>query len=230
MKIYNTLTRQKEELIPIKEKEYKIYVCGPTVYNFIHIGNARPICVFDVLRRYLEFRGNRVFFIQNFTDVDDKIINRANEENVSCFDVAEKYIKEYKIDAAGLNVKQATVHPRATENIDEIISMTQTLIEKGYAYQAENDVYFSALKFSGYGKLSHQRIDELLEGARISAGEIKRESVDFALWKGSKPGEPSWKSPWGKGRPGWHIECSAMCKRYLGDAIDIHCGDRKSVV
>lgn len=224
MRVYNTLTRQKEELVPIHKGEYRIYACGPTVYNYIHIGNARPICVFDILRRYLEYRGNKVIFVQNFTDIDDKIINRANEEGVSYSDIAEKYIKEYKIDAAGLNVRPATIHPKATENIDEIISIIETLIEKGYAYQAEHDVYFSPLKFKEYGKLSHQPIDDLMAGARINVGEIKHESMDFALWKGSKPGEPYWESPWGKGRPGWHIECSAMSRRFLGKTIDIHCG------
>ena len=224
MRIYNTLTRQKEELVPITPGEYRIYACGPTVYNYIHIGNARPICVFDVLRRYLEYRGSRVVFVQNFTDIDDKIINRANDEGVSFSEISEKYIKEYKTDAAGLNVREATVHPKATENIDEIISIIETLVEKGYAYAVDGDVYFSPLKFSGYGKLSHQPLDDLMVGARINVGEKKKESMDFALWKSSKPGEPYWESPWGKGRPGWHIECSAMSRRYLGKTIDIHCG------
>ena len=224
MKVYNTLTRQKEDLIPITPGEYKIYACGPTVYNYIHIGNARPICVFDVLRRYLEYRGNKVTFVQNFTDIDDKIINRANEEGVSFSEISEKYIAEYKTDAAGLNVREATVHPKATENIDEIIAIIETLIEKGYAYQAEHDVYFSPAKFAEYGKLSHQPLEDLMSGARINVGEIKREPMDFALWKGSKPGEPYWESPWGQGRPGWHIECSAMNRKYLGETIDIHCG------
>ena len=224
MRVFNTLTRQKEELVPITPGEYKIYACGPTVYNFIHIGNARPICVFDVLRRYLEYRGSKVTFVQNFTDIDDKIINRANEEGVTFTDISEKYIKEYKTDAAGLNVRPADIHPKATENIDEIIDIISTLIDKGYAYQAENDVYFSPSKFAGYGKLSHQPLDDLKSGARINVGEIKREAMDFALWKGSKPGEPYWESPWGQGRPGWHIECSAMNRRYLGKTIDIHCG------
>ncbi|MBQ6065725.1 MAG: cysteine--tRNA ligase [Clostridia bacterium] len=224
MKVYNTLTRQKEDLIPITPGEFKIYACGPTVYNYIHIGNARPICVFDVLRRYLEYRGNKVTFVQNFTDIDDKIINRANEEGVSFSDISEKYIAEYKTDAAGLNVREATVHPKATENIDEIIAIIETLIEKGYAYQAEHDVYFSPAKFAEYGKLSHQPLEDLMSGARINVGEIKREPMDFALWKGSKPGEPYWESPWGQGRPGWHIECSAMNRKYLGETIDIHCG------
>ena len=225
MKIYNTLTRQKEELIPITPGEYKIYACGPTVYNYIHIGNSRPICVFDVLRRYLEYRGNKVTFVQNFTDIDDKIINRANEENSDYITVSEKYIEEYKKDAKGLNVREATIHPRATENIDEIISIVSSLIEKGYAYRAENgDVYFRTNKFDEYGKLSHQPLDDLKAGARIAVGEVKEDPMDFAVWKAAKPGEPYWESPWSKGRPGWHIECSAMARRYLGKTIDIHCG------
>lgn len=224
MRVYNTLTRQKEELKSINENEFRIYACGPTVYNYIHIGNARPICVFDVLRRYLEYKGNRVVFVQNFTDIDDKIINRANEEGVGFSDISEKYIAEYKVDAGGLNVREATVHPKATENIDEIISIIETLVEKGYAYEAEGDVYFSPLKFKEYGKLSHQPLDDLMAGARINVGEKKKENMDFALWKASKPGEPYWESPWGHGRPGWHIECSAMSRRYLGKTIDIHCG------
>ncbi len=229
MKVYNTLTRQKEELKPIKEGEYRIYACGPTVYNYIHIGNARPICVFDVLRRYLEYKGNNVIFVQNFTDIDDKIINRANDEGVSFSEISEKYIKEYKTDASGLNVREATIHPKATENIDEIISIIETLVEKGYAYASDSDVYFSPLKFKEYGKLSHQPLDDLMAGARINVGEKKKESMDFALWKGSKPGEPYWESPWGNGRPGWHIECSAMSRRYLGKTIDIHCGGQDLV-
>lgn len=229
MKVYNTLTRQKEDLKPITEGEYRIYACGPTVYNFIHIGNARPICVFDVLRRYLEYKGNKVTFVQNFTDIDDKIINRANEEGVSFSDISEKYITEYKTDAAGLNVREASIHPKATENIDEIISIIESLIEKGFAYEAGGDVYFSPLKFKEYGKLSHQPLDDLMAGARINVGEKKKESMDFALWKASKPGEPYWESPWGQGRPGWHIECSAMSRRYLGKTIDIHCGGQDLV-
>lgn len=229
MKVYNTLTRQKEELRPITEGEYRIYACGPTVYNYIHIGNARPICVFDVLRRYLEYRGNKVTFVQNFTDIDDKIINRANEEGVSFSEISEKYISEYKTDAGGLNVREATIHPKATENIDEIISIIEALIEKGFAYEAEGDVYFSPLKFKEYGKLSHQPLDDLMSGARINIGEKKKEPMDFALWKASKPGEPYWESPWGQGRPGWHIECSAMSRKYLGQTIDIHCGGQDLV-
>ena len=230
MRIFNTLTRQKEELVPIKEGEVRIYACGPTVYNFIHIGNSRPICVFDVLRRYLEYRGNKVIFVQNFTDIDDKIINRANEEGTDYMTVSEKYIAEYKTDAKGLNVREATVHPRATENIDEIISIGSTLVEKGYAYRAENgDVYFRTNRFEEYGKLSHQPLDDLKAGARISVGEIKEDPMDFAVWKAAKPNEPYWDSPWSKGRPGWHIECSAMARRYLGETIDIHCGGQDLV-
>ncbi len=224
MKVFNTLTRQKEELKTINEGEARIYACGPTVYNFIHIGNARPLCVFDVLRRYLEYRGMKVSFVQNFTDIDDKIIKRANEEGITFSEVSEKYIKEFWTDAKGMNIREATVHPRATENIDEIISIIKTLVEKGYAYDVDGDVYFSPSKFSEYGKLSHQPLEELEAGARIMVGEIKKEPMDFALWKSAKPGEPFWESPWGKGRPGWHIECSAMVHRYLGTTIDIHCG------
>ncbi len=225
MKIYNTLTRQKEEFVPITPGEAKIYACGPTVYNYIHIGNARPICVFDVLRRYLEYRGMKVTFVQNFTDIDDKIIRKANEENSDYLTVSRRYIEEYRKDAEGLNVRPATIHPLATENIDEIISIISTLVEKGFAYRAENgDVYFRTLKFQEYGKLSHQPLDELMAGARISVDEVKEDPMDFAVWKAAKPGEPSWPSPWSDGRPGWHIECSAMARRYLGNTIDIHCG------
>ena len=225
MKIFNTLTRQKEEFVPITPGEAKIYACGPTVYNFIHIGNARPMCVFDILRRYLEYRGMKVTFVQNFTDIDDKIIRKANEEKTDYLTVAERYIQEYKTDARGLNIREATVHPRATETMEQIIEIISDLVKKGYAYPAENgDVYFRTLKFSGYGKLSHQPLEELEAGARIGVGESKEDPMDFALWKAAKPGEPYWDSPWGKGRPGWHIECSAMARTYLGDTIDIHCG------
>lgn len=225
MKIFNTLTRKKEELTPITPGEYKIYACGPTVYNYIHIGNARPLCVFDVLRRYLEYRGNKVTFVQNFTDIDDKIIKKANEEGTDYLTVAKKYIDEYWTDAKGLNIRPADIHPKATENIDEIIDIIKTLIEKGHAYAVEKgDVYFSTKTFPGYGKLSHQPLEDLEAGARINIGELKKDPVDFALWKAAKPGEPYWESPWGKGRPGWHIECSAMNRRYLGKTIDIHCG------
>lgn len=224
MKVYNTLTRKKEELVPITPGEIKMYACGPTVYNYIHIGNARPLCIFDILRRYLEYRGYNVKFVQNFTDIDDKIIRRANEEHVDFSEISERYIKEFWTDADGLNVRHATVNPKATENIDAIIHIISTLIEKGYAYEAQGDVYFSTEKFKDYGKLSHQPLEDLEAGARIMVGEVKREPMDFAVWKAAKPGEPAWDSPWGKGRPGWHIECSAMNWRYLGDTIDIHCG------
>ena len=224
MRIFNTLTRSKQELIPLTPGEFKIYACGPTVYNFIHIGNARPLCVFDVLRRYLEYRGNKVNFVQNFTDIDDKIIRRANEEGITFTEVSEKYIEEFWKDTKGMNVREATTHPKATEDIDEIIDIVSTLIDKGYAYAVGSDVYFSPKKFNEYGKLSHQPLEDLEAGARINVGEVKKEPMDFALWKGAKPGEPYWESPWGHGRPGWHIECSAMVRRYLGETIDIHCG------
>lgn len=224
MKVFNTLSRAKEEFVPVDKNEVKIYACGPTVYNYIHIGNARPLCVFDVLRRYLEYRGYNVKFVQNFTDVDDKIIKRANEENSTFEEIAQKYIDEFWIDAHGLNFKDATVHPKATENIDEIIKIIKSLEEKGYAYAVDGDVYYRTLKFKGYGKLSHQPIDDLKSGARIAVGDKKEDPLDFALWKAAKEGEPYWDSPWGKGRPGWHIECSAMNRKYLGNTIDIHCG------
>ncbi len=225
MRVYNTLTRKKEELKTITPGEVKIYACGPTVYNYIHIGNARPLCVFDTLRRYLEFRGYKVNFVQNFTDIDDKIIKKAIEEGTDYKTVSEKYIEEFWKDAKGLNFREATMHPKATENIDEIIDIIKTLVDNGYAYPVENgDVYFSPKKFAQYGKLSHQPLEDLEAGARINIGELKKDPMDFALWKGAKPGEPYWPSPWGNGRPGWHIECSAMVRRYLGKTIDIHCG------
>lgn len=225
MKIFNTLTRRKEELKTIVPNELKVYACGPTVYNFIHIGNARPLCVFDTFRRYMEYRGYKVNFVQNFTDIDDKIIRRANEEGTDYKTVSEKYIEEFWVDAKGMNVREATTHPKATENIDEIINIVSTLIEKGYAYAVDNgDVYFSPKQFKEYGKLSHQPLEDLEAGARINVEEVKHEPMDFALWKSAKPGEPYWESPWGHGRPGWHIECSAMVRRYLGETIDIHCG------
>lgn len=225
MKIYNTMTRKKEELKTLTPNEVKIYACGPTVYNFIHIGNARPLCVFDTFRRYLEYRGYNVKFVQNFTDIDDKIIKKAIEEKSDYKTVSEKYIEEFWTDTKGMNIREATVHPKATENIDEIINIISTLVEKGYAYPASNgDVYFSPSKFKDYGKLSHQPLEDLEAGARINVEEMKKEPMDFALWKGAKPGEPFWESPWGNGRPGWHIECSAMVRRYLGNTIDIHCG------
>ena len=224
MKIFNTLTRDKQEFVPIEPGKAKIYACGPTVYNYIHIGNARPLCVFDVLRRYLEYRGYDVTFVQNFTDIDDKIIKRANEEDTDYETVSKKYIEEFWVDAKGLNFKPATVHPKATENIDKIIEIVSGLIENGHAYEVNGDVYFSTKTFPEYGKLSHQPLEDLEAGARIMVGDIKRDPMDFALWKSAKPGEPYWDSPWGKGRPGWHIECSAMNIRYLGENIDIHCG------
>ena len=225
MKVYNTLTRKKEEFVPIDKNEVKIYVCGPTVYNFFHIGNARPFVVFDTLRRYLEYRGYNVKFVQNFTDVDDKIINRAKEEGITAPEVSEKYIKEYFKDAAALNVKPATVHPRVSEHIPEIIDFVKTLVDKGFAYEVNGDVYFSTRKFPEYGRLSKQNIDDLEAGARIEVGDIKEDPLDFALWKARKTeDEIAWQSPWGMGRPGWHIECSAMSKKHLGDTIDIHAG------
>ncbi len=226
MKIFNTLTRSKDEFKPITEGEAKIYACGPTVYNYIHIGNARPLCVFDVLRRYLEWRGVKVTFVQNFTDIDDKLIKKANEEGITVLEVAERYIAEFWTDAKGLNVKEATVHPRATENIEQIQGIISALMENGYAYEAGGDVYYRAKKFKDYGKLSHQPLEDLEAGAseRVDSGEVKEDPMDFCLWKGAKPGELFWHSPWGDGRPGWHIECSAMAGRYLGKTIDIHCG------
>ncbi len=224
MKIFNTLTREKDEFKPINEGEVKIYACGPTVYNYIHIGNARPLCVFDVLRRYLEWRGNKVTFVQNFTDIDDKLIKKANEEGTTVPEIAKRYIGEFWTDAKGLNVKEATVHPRATENIQQIIDIISALFDKGYAYESGGDVYYRTKKFKDYGKLSHQPLEDLEAGARIDVADIKEDPMDFCLWKGAKPGEPYWESPWGNGRPGWHIECSAMAGRYLGKTIDIHCG------
>ena len=224
MQIFNTMTRQKEEFVPLTPGEVKMYCCGPTVYNYIHVGNARPMILFDVLRRYLEYRGNKVTFVQNFTDVDDKIIKRANEEGTTSQAISEKYIDEYFKDAHGLGVRDATIHPKATENIQQIIDLVQTLIDKGYAYAVNGDVYYRTKKFADYGKLSHQPIEELQAGARIDVNDVKEDPLDFALWKAAKPGEPYWDSPWGQGRPGWHIECSAMSNRYLGKTIDIHCG------
>ena len=224
MKIFNDMDMQLEEFQPIEPGKVKMYACGPTVYNYIHVGNARPIVIFDVLRRYLEYRGYEVTFVQNFTDVDDKIIKRANEEGVTSDQIAEKYIAEYWKDVTALGVRPATVHPKATENIGPIIKIIKTLVEKGYAYEVNGDVYYRTLKFTGYGKLSHQPIEDLQSGARIDVNDVKENPLDFALWKAAKPGEPSWNSPWGAGRPGWHIECSAMSNRYLGKTIDIHCG------
>lgn len=225
MKLYNTFSREKEIFRPINSNEVLIYACGPTVYNYIHIGNARPICVFDVLRRYLEYLGYNVKYVQNFTDIDDKIIKKAQENNTNYENISSKYIEEYKKDASGLNIKEASIHPKATENIKEIINIIQNLINKKFAYVLGNgDVYFRTKKFKNYGKLSGQSTDELQSGARISVDETKENPLDFALWKSSKPDEPYWGSPWGNGRPGWHIECSAMAQKYLGDTIDIHCG------
>lgn len=229
MKIYNTLSKSKEEFVPIEAGKAKIYACGPTVYNFIHVGNARMFCVFDVLRRYLTYRGYDVTFVQNFTDVDDKIIKKANEEGKPASEISERYIAEYKQDAAGMNVLPATVHPKVTENMDEIIVFVKTLIDKGFAYAAGGDVYFRTDRFLEYGKLSHMPLEDLEAGARIDVNDIKENPMDFALWKAAKPGEPSWPSPWGNGRPGWHIECSTMAKKYLGDTIDIHCGGQDLV-
>lgn len=224
MKIFNTLTRQKEEFVPLEPGKVKMYACGPTVYNFIHIGNARPICIFDTLRRYLEFRGYDVTFVQNFTDIDDKIIKKANEEGVTAKEIAERYIDEYLTDTEGLGIRPATIHPKATETIDEIKKIVETLEDQGFAYEANGDVLFRTRKDPGYGKLSHQPLEELESGARISVGEHKEDPLDFVLWKAAKPGEPSWPSRWGEGRPGWHIECTAMIHKHLGQTIDIHCG------
>ncbi len=224
MKIYNTMTRKKEELVPVHEGEVRIYACGPTVYDYIHIGNARPAIVFDTLRRYLEFAGYKVSFVQNFTDVDDKMINRANAEGITVKELGERFMAEYFDDAAALGIRPATIHPKATDNIGAIIDLVKALEDKGYAYNVDGNVYFETKKFREYGKLSKQPLEDLEAGARIEVGEEKRDPVDFALWKKQKPGEPAWKSPWGMGRPGWHIECSAMAKKYLGDTIDIHAG------
>ncbi len=225
MQLYNTMTRRKEELVPLVPGRISMYACGPTVYNYFHIGNARPFIVFDTLRRYLEYRGYDVTFVQNFTDIDDKMIRRANEEGTTVRELGERFIAEYYKDADALGVERATVNPRATEHIGEIIHLVETLIEKGHAYVVDNgDVYFSVRSFPGYGKLSGQNIDDLENGARVDPGEQKRDPLDFALWKAEKPGEPSWDSPWGKGRPGWHIECSAMSMSILGETFDIHAG------
>ncbi len=225
MYIYNTMTRKKELFVPLQEGKVSMYACGPTVYNFFHIGNARPFIVFDTLRRYLEYRGYEVTFVQNFTDIDDKMIRRANEEGITVKELGDRFIKEYYTDADALGVKRATVNPRATEHIQDIIDLVQTLVEKGHAYPAANgDVYFSVRSWPGYGKLSGQNIDDLENGARVDPTEEKRDPLDFALWKGQKPGEPAWPSPWGMGRPGWHIECSAMSMSILGKSFDIHGG------
>ena len=224
MKILNTLTRRKEEFVPINEGKVGIYVCGPTVYDYIHIGNARPMIVFDTLRRYLEYKGYDVNYVSNFTDVDDKIIKRANEEGVDASVISERYIAEVKKDMAALNVREATTHPKATEEIPDMIEMVKTLIEKGYAYEVNGTVYFRTRKFKDYGKLSKKNIDDLRSGNRDLLVSGVDEKEDFVLWKPKKEGEPSWPSPWGDGRPGWHLECSVMSKKYIGDVIDIHAG------
>ncbi|MBK5444364.1 MULTISPECIES: cysteine--tRNA ligase [Peribacillus] len=224
IKIYNTVTRQKEAFVPIEEGKVKMYVCGPTVYNYIHIGNARPAIVFDTVRRYLDYRGYEVQFVSNFTDVDDKLIRAAKELGEDVPAISERFIKAYFEDVSALGCKKADAHPTVMENMDTIIEFISALIEKGFAYESEGDVYYRTRKFEGYGKLSHQSIDELRVGARIEIGEKKQDALDFALWKAAKEGEISWESPWGKGRPGWHIECSAMVRKYLGDTIDIHAG------
>lgn len=224
MKIYNTLTRKKEEFVPIDKNEVKMYSCGPTVYDYFHIGNARPFIIFDTMRRYLEYRGCKVKFVQNFTDIDDKMINRANREGITVKELGDRFIDEYFKDAGALGIKKATYHPKATENIDAIIDIIKTLEEKGFAYNVDGNVYFATKKFREYGKLSKQPLEDLEAGARIDVNEKKRDAMDFALWKAQKEGEPAWESPWGMGRPGWHIECSAMANKYLGKTIDIHSG------
>ena len=227
MKLYNTLTKQKEEFIPLEEGKVKMYVCGPTVYNFIHIGNARPMIVFDTARRYMEYKGYEVNFVSNFTDVDDKIIKKSVEEGVSAEEISQRYIKECKKDMADMNVREATTHPLATQEIDGMIDMIQTLVDKGYAYDVNGTVYFRTRKLEEYGKLSHKNLDDLRSGERsllVSGEDQKEDSLDFVLWKPKKEGEPFWVSPWGEGRPGWHIECSVMAKKYLGEEIDIHAG------
>lgn len=234
MRIYNTMERQKTEFVPMKEKEARIYVCGPTVYNFIHIGNARPLCVFDTLRRYLTFKGYNVIFVSNVTDIDDKLISAASAEGTTVQDIAQRYEKEYLKDADGLNVLRPTIMPRATEHMQDIIKLIEKIIENGYGYVAVNgDVYFRARKFEDYGKLSHMALDDLENARELSGGALgdglKEHSADFAVWKSAKPDEPAWDSPWGKGRPGWHIECSAMAEKHLGATLDIHAGGQDLV-
>ncbi len=226
MQIYNSQTRKKEEFVPLHPGKVGIYACGPTVYDYFHIGNARPFITFDVLRRYFEHRGYEVTFVQNFTDIDDKMINRANREGITVKELGDRFIQEYYRDAQALGIRKATVHPRATEHIGEIIHLVKTLQDKGYAYEVNGDVYFDTEKDKGYGKLSGQNLEDLEAGARIDVDDVKHNPADFALWKAQKPGEPAWDSPWGKGRPGWHIECSAMSMKYLGDTFDIHCGGK----
>jgi cysteinyl-tRNA synthetase len=224
MKLYNTLTRKKEDFIPIHENEVRMYCCGPTVYNYFHVGNARPFIIFDVFRRYMEYKGYKVTYVQNFTDIDDKMIQRANEEKITVAELAERFIEEYFKDADGLGIERATVYPRATQHIDEMVAFIEDLIEKGLAYEIDGDVWYDTSAFDDYGKLSRQDLEELEAGARVDPNEKKRNPMDFALWKAQKPGEPAWDSPWGKGRPGWHIECSVMSSKYLGETIDIHAG------
>lgn len=229
MQIFNTLTRKKEEFVPLVPGEYHIYVCGPTVYNYIHIGNARPVVVFDTLRRYLEYKGNKVYYVSNITDIDDKLIKRGQEEGTSMREVAQRFEAEFIKDSDGLNAKTPTVRPRATEHIDEILGIVKDILDKGYGYVAKNgDVYFRARKFKEYGKLSHLNLDDLESGNRELRsqmdGDLKEDPADFAVWKAAKPGEPAWESPYGMGRPGWHIECSAMARKHLGATIDLHCG------
>ena len=224
MKIFNTLNRKKEEFVPVEKGVVRMYSCGPTVYNYFHIGNARPFIIFDTLRRYLEYSGYTVYIVQNFSDIDDKMINKANEMGITVKELADQYIEEYFKDADGLGIKRATWHPRATDNIDAIIEIVKTLEDKGFAYIVNGDVFFAAKKFDQYGKLSHQPLEDLESGARININEDKQDPMDFALWKSQKPGEPAWESPWGMGRPGWHIECSAMATKFLAKTIDIHSG------
>ena len=226
MQIYNSQTRKKEEFVPLHPGKVGIYACGPTVYDYFHIGNARPFITFDVLRRYFEHRGYEVTFVQNFTDIDDKMIKRANAEGITVKELGDRFIKEYYQDAQSLGIRPATVHPRATEHIGEIIHLVKTLEDKGYAYEVNGDVYFDVEKDKGYGKLSGQNLDDLEAGARIDVDDVKHNPADFALWKAQKPGEPAWQSPWGMGRPGWHIECSAMSMKYLGETFDIHAGGK----
>ena len=226
MLIYNSKTRKKEELVTIQPGKVGIYACGPTVYDYFHIGNARPFIVFDVLRRYLEHRGYEVKFVQNFTDIDDRMIRRANQEGITVKELGDRFIQEYYQDAAALGIRKATVHPRATEHIGDIIKLVKTLQNKGFAYEVNGDVYFDVKKNAAYGKLSGQNMDDLEAGARIDVDDVKHNPADFALWKAQKPGEPAWNSPWGQGRPGWHIECSAMSMKYLGETFDIHCGGK----
>lgn len=224
MRIFNSMTRKKEEFVPLVPGEVRMYSCGPTVYNYFHIGNARPFIMFDILRNYFEYKGYKVTFVQNFTDVDDKIIKRAKEEGITEKEVADKYIEEYFKDAEGLGIRRADYHPRVTELIPDIINIVKKIQDNGFAYEVNGDVYFDTAKYKEYGKLSKQNLEELEAGARVDVGEQKKNPMDFALWKSQKPGEPAWESPWGMGRPGWHIECSAMSMKYLGETIDIHSG------